>query len=196
MEAIAGMLTGKLNQAEQDQLLNIARQALEASVHGESLPTLPMADLSPSLTTNGASFVTLTISGQLRGCIGALQAYRPLAKDVQEHAVAAALQDFRFPQVRPAELPSIDIEVSILTPAEPLDYDGPDDLIRKLKPGEDGLVLSDGYRKATFLPQVWDSLPTAEEFLSHLCMKMGAPSNLWKKEHLDVSIYHVQEFHE
>lgn len=190
------MLTGKLNQAEQDQLLNIARQALEASVHGESLPTLPMADLSPSLTANGASFVTLTISGQLRGCIGALQAYRPLAKDVQEHAVAAALQDFRFPQVRPAELPTIDIEVSILTPAEPLDYDGPDDLIRKLKPGEDGLVLSDGYRKATFLPQVWDSLPTAEEFLSHLCMKMGAPSNLWKKEHLDVSIYHVQEFHE
>ncbi len=190
------MMTGELNQAEQDQLLKIARQALVASVQGKPLPALPMTDLPPSLTKNGASFVTLTISGQLRGCIGALQAYQPLAKDVQEHTVAAALQDFRFPQVRPTELPAIEIEVSILTPAEPLEYDSPDDLVRKLKPGEDGLVLSDGYRKATFLPQVWDSLPTAEEFLSHLCMKMGAPSNLWKKKHLDVSIYHVQEFHE
>ena len=190
------MMTGKLNQAEQGQLLKIARQALEASVQGERLPTLPMTDLPPSLTTNGASFVTLTSNGQLRGCIGALQAYQPLAKDVQEHAVAAALQDFRFPQVRPSELPAIEVEISILTSAEPLDYDGPDDLARKLKPGEDGLILSDGYHKATFLPQVWDSLPTAKEFLSHLCLKMGAPSNLWKKKHLDVSIYHVQEFHE
>ena len=189
-------MTGILNQTEQDQLLKIARQALEASVRGEPLPSLPMEDLSPSLTADGASFVTLTIAGRLRGCIGALQAYQPLAKDVQEHAVAAALQDFRFPQVRPAELPTIAIEVSILTPAEPLEYNGPDDLIQKLNPGEDGLVLSDGHRKATFLPQVWDSLPSPEEFLSHLCMKMGAPSDLWKKKHLDVSIYHVQEFQE
>ena len=189
-------MTGILKQTEQDQLLKIARQALEASVRGEPLPSLPMEDLSPSLTADGASFVTLTVSGRLRGCIGALQAYQPLAKDVQEHAVAAALQDFRFPQVRPAELPTIAIEVSILTPAEPLEYHGPDDLIQKLNPGEDGLVLSDGHRKATFLPQVWDSLPSPEEFLSHLCMKMGAPSDLWKKKHLDVSIYHVQEFQE
>jgi AmmeMemoRadiSam system protein A len=196
MEAITGMMTGKVDPSEQDQLLRIARQALEASVNGNPLPALQMTELPPSLTADGASFVTLTIHGQLRGCIGALQAYQPLAKDVQEHAMAAAMQDFRFPQVRPAELPTIEIEVSILTPAEPLDYDGPEDLVRKLKPGEDGLVLADGFRKATFLPQVWDSLPTAEEFLSHLCLKMGAPSDLWKKKHLDVSIYHVQEFHE
>ena len=189
-------MTGILKQTEQDQLLKIARQALEASVRGEPLPSLPMGDLPPSLTADGASFVTLTIAGRLRGCIGTLQAYQPLAKDVQEHAVAAALQDFRFPQVRPAELPTIAIEISILTPAEPLDYDGPDDLIQKLNPGEDGLVLSDGHRRATFLPQVWDSLPSPEEFLSHLCMKMGAPSDLWKKKNLDVSIYHVQEFQE
>ena len=189
-------MTGTLNQKEQEHLLIIARQALEASVRGEPLPDLAMEDLPPSLSADGASFVTLTIAGRLRGCIGALQAYQPLAKDVQEHAAAAALQDFRFPQVGPAELSTIEIEVSVLTPAVPLQYDGPEDLVQKLKPGEDGIVLADGYRKATFLPQVWESLPTTEEFLSHLCLKMGAASNLWKKKNLDVSIYHVQEFHE
>jgi AmmeMemoRadiSam system protein A len=164
MEAITGMMTGKVDPSEQDQLLRIARQALEASVNGKPLPALPMAELPPSLTADGASFVTLTIHGQLRGCIGALQAYKPLAKDVQEHAMAAAMQDFRFPQVRPAELPTIEIEVSILTPAEPLDYDGPEDLVRKLKPGEDGLVLADGFRKATFLPAHRRRVPLAPLF--------------------------------
>ena len=189
-------MTETLSQTEQEQLLIIARQALETSVHNKSLPILELGSLPPVLRENGASFVTLTISGRLRGCIGALQAYQPLAKDVQEHAMAAALQDFRFPQVQPAELPAITVEVSVLTSALPLVYDGPEDLLDKLNPGEDGLVLADGYRKATFLPQVWDSLPTPEEFLSHLCLKMGAPSDLWKTKNLDVSVYHVQEFHE
>lgn len=189
-------MTETINKTEGDILLKIARQALEESVHGKPLPKLDLDSLPSSLSSDGASFVTLTIAGQLRGCIGTLQAHQPLAADVQEHAMAAALQDFRFPQVRPVELPSIEIEVSILTPAKPLAYDGPSDLVQKLKPGEDGVVMADGYRKATFLPQVWDSLPTAEEFLSHLCMKMGAPANLWKKKNLDISIYHVQEFHE
>ena len=189
-------MTGPLNRTEQEQLLKIARQTLKDSVNGLPLPELPLAELPPSLSAVGASFVTLTIAGQLRGCIGALQAYQPLAKDVQEHAMAAALQDFRFPQVSPMELRAIEIEVSVLTPAKPLEYDGAADLVQKLKPGEDGVVLADGHRRATFLPQVWDSLPTPEEFLSHLCLKMGAPSNLWKKKNLDISIYHVQEFHE
>lgn len=187
-------MTIKLNQTEQKILLSIARHALENAVRGEPLPEINLNDLPPALQEPGASFVTLTIDGRLRGCIGALDAYQPLAIDVQEHAVAAALQDFRFPRVHPAELPHIQIEVSALTPRAPLQYTGPDDLLAKLRPHVDGVILQDGLRKATFLPQVWDSLPDSEEFLTHLCAKMGAPGDLWRKKHLDVFTYQVQEF--
>ena len=116
--------------------------------------------------------------------------------DVQEHAVAAALQDPRFPRVVPEEIPEINIEVSVLTPKQVLHYDSPQDLIQKIRPKIDGLVLQDGFLKATFLPQVWDQLEEPEAFLSHLCMKMGAASDLWQKKPLQVYTYQVQEFHE
>lgn len=189
-------MTQKLTQNEQKRLLIIARQALENAVRGEPLAEIDLEKLPLALQKPGASFVTLTIQGRLRGCIGALDAYQPLAHDVQEHAAAAALQDFRFPSVQPAELPHIRIEVSALTPRIPLDYDGPQDLVAKLRPKVDGVILQDGKKKATFLPQVWEKLPDPEEFLSHLCMKMGAPEDLWRKKPLNVYIYQVQEFHE
>ena len=189
-------MTERLSQIEQHMLLEIAREALEKGVKGISLPEIDLALLPSPLQTLGASFVTLTIDTRLRGCIGTLEAYQPLAKDVQEHAVAAALQDPRFPIVRPGELAHIHIEVSALSPKTPLSYDDPQDLIDKLRPNIDGVVLQDGYRKATFLPQVWKQLPTPHEFLSHLCMKMGAPADLWQKRHLKVFTYQVQEFHE
>ncbi len=189
-------MTDKLNEAEQEILLKIAREALDKSVRGEALPQVDLPALPPALQKEGASFVTLTVGGQLRGCIGALEAYQPLALDVQEHAMAAALQDYRFPNVRPDELASIDIEVSVLTPRSPLDYTGPDDLIAKLRPGVDGVVLQDGFRKATFLPQVWDQLPHPEQFLSQLSLKMGSPADVWRKKPLKVFTYQVQEFHE
>jgi len=185
-----------LNDVEQEILLKIAREALEKAVQGIPLPEVKLNKLPPSLQANGASFVTLTINDRLRGCIGTLEAYQPLAEDVQEHAVAAALQDFRFPNVEPSELPLIEIEVSVLTPREPLIYDGPDDLIQKIRPGMDGVVLEDGFRKATFLPQVWEKLTSPESFLSQLCMKMGAPDDLWRKKPLKVFTYQVQKFHE
>jgi uncharacterized protein len=189
-------MTSKLTQTEQDILLTIARQALEKAVLGEPLPNIALNHLPDALQELGTSFVTLTIDGRLRGCIGALDPYQPLAKDVQEHAVAAALQDFRFPRVQPAELPLIHIEVSALTPRTPLQYDSPKDLVAKLRPNIDGVILKDGLRKATFLPQVWEKLPDPEEFLSHLCMKMGAPGDLWRNKPLKVYIYHVKEFKE
>lgn len=189
-------MTDHLDPAEQKQLLEIARESLTLSVQGKALPELNLQDLSQALQADGASFVTLTESGQLRGCIGALEAYQPLAQDVQEHAMAAALEDYRFPQVRPDELPLIEIEVSVLTPKVLLDYDDAEDLLRKLRPGVDGVVLQDGFRKATFLPQVWDQLPQPEQFLAHLCQKMGASSNLWQRKHLTVFTYQVQEFQE
>ncbi len=185
-----------LTKAEGEILLKIAREALETSVRGEPLPEITLAVFPQTLQDDGASFVTLTINGRLRGCIGTLDPYQPLAKDVQEHAVAAALQDFRFPNVQPAELSKIRIEVSALTPRSPLLYETPQDLVDQIRPGIDGLILQDGLRKATFLPQVWEKLPEQELFLSHLCMKMGAPGDLWRKKPLDVFVYQVQEFHE
>ena len=189
-------MTKHLEQTEQALLLQIAREALTLSVQGRALPPLDLANLPQPLQKDGASFVTLTEGGQLRGCIGALEAYQPLALDVQEHAMAAALQDYRFPQVRPDELGRIEIEISVLTPRTELDYETPEDLIQKLRPNVDGVVLQDSFRKATFLPQVWEQLPQPEQFLAHLCQKMGAASNLWQKKHLTVFTYQVQEFHE
>ena len=152
--------------------------------------------MSISLQEPGASFVTLTRRGDLRGCIGALEAYQPLALDVQEHAVAAALDDYRFPPVRPAELGSIRIEVSRLTPPVPLEYQVSSDLLQWLRPKIDGVILKDGRHRATFLPQVWENISSPESFLDQLCMKMGAAPDAWRKKHLAVFTYQVEEFHE
>lgn len=196
MEKAGRSMTQALNPIEQEQLLTIARQALESAVRGDSLPEINLDALPSALRELGASFVTLTINGRLRGCIGTLDAYQPIAMDVQEHAMAAALQDLRFPMVKPAELPHIHIEVSVLTPRTLLAYDSPEDLIAKLRPHIDGVILQHGSRKATFLPQVWEKLPDPQAFLSHLCMKMGASEDLWRKKPLEVYIYQVLEFHE
>jgi uncharacterized protein len=189
-------MTQLLNKTEQKILLKIAREALEQSVRGKTIPEINLSALPPTLQEHGASFVTLTQNSRLRGCIGTLEAYQPLAKDVQEHAMAAALQDPRFPQVQPAELTQIHIEVSALSPKTPLPYQNPDDLLKKIRPNIDGVVLEDGHRKATFLPQVWEKVPDKQQFLSHLCMKMGSPEDLWRKKPLTVSTYQVQEFDE
>jgi len=186
----------QLTSEERAQLLKLARQALEAAAHGRELPALDLLSLPPRLREPGATFVTLTRGGQLRGCIGALEPHMPLAQDVREHAVAAAFQDFRFPPVRPVELPEIEIEVSRLTPARDLDYQTPQELASALRPGVDGVIIGDGMRRATFLPQVWEKLPDPVEFLNHLCQKMGVLPDHWCTHRLKVQIYQVEEFHE
>jgi hypothetical protein len=165
-------------------------------VRGEVLPPLNLQALPPALSQPGASFVTLTHHGNLRGCVGALEPYQPLAEDVREHAIAAALQDYRFPPVQPAELPDIKIEISRLTLPQDLEYASPVDLPSRLRPGVDGVTLMDGRRRATFLPQVWEKLPDAPTFLNHLCYKMGASEDLWRRKMLRVQTYQVEEFHE
>lgn len=189
-------MTEKLTVEEQRTLLRLAREAMEHSVRGEKLPPLDPSALTPNLREAGASFVTLTIRGQLRGCIGALEARQPLAEDVREHAVAAALEDPRFPQVREDELSGIQVEVSRLTRPVPLAYKDADELLSKLRPHVDGVILRDGFRRATFLPQVWEKIPDPSEFLNNLCYKMGAEGGLWRRKHLDVLTYQVEEFHE
>lgn len=190
------MTENKLTMAEKAILLRLAREALERGVRGEQHSPVDALSLPPRLREQGASFVTLTIAGNLRGCIGALEPYQPLFEDVCEHAVAAALQDYRFPPVQPEELSRIKIEISRLTLPVPLGYTTPEDLLAKLRPHVDGVILRDGMRRATFLPQVWEKLPAPADFLDNLCYKMGASPNLWRQKHIEVLVYQVEEFHE
>lgn len=190
-------MNGTLTDQEKQTLLKLAREALECAVHEELLPPVDEAVLTPTLRAPGAAFVTLTEQGNLRGCIGALEPYQSLVEDVREHAVAAALNDYRFTPVTADELDQIEIEVSRLTLPEPLEYTDANDLLEKVRPGVDGVILKDGtYRRATFLPQVWEKIPDKAEFLDNLCYKMGSPPDTWRRKRLEVLVYRVEEFHE
>ncbi len=185
-----------LTESDRSFLLGLARQSIENCANGTSLPSLNLDALSPLLREQGACFVTLTYQGYLRGCVGALEPYQSLAEDVREHAVAAAFQDYRFPPIQDKEIKEIEIEISYLTRPKILNYENPADLLKLLRPNIDGVVVRDGMRRATFLPQVWEKIPDPEEFLEQLCMKMGAPADLWRRKKLDVLTYQVEEFHE
>ena len=187
-------MSNPLTNAEKKTLLKLGREAMECGVLGKELPPIQQNLFTSNLRQHGASFVTLTIHGELRGCIGALEAYQSLADDVREHAVAAALEDPRFPRVDPTELNSIKLEISRLTTPHPLEYSSGDDLLKKLKPHVDGVILKDGVRRATFLPQVWEKIPDPVEFLEHLCQKMGAHPDAWRTKPMQVLIYEVEEF--
>jgi AmmeMemoRadiSam system protein A len=186
----------ELSTQERTSLLTLARESIMAAVTGQVLPQLALESLSTALREPGASFITLTIEGQLRGCIGSLEAYQPLALDVQSRAKQAALEDYRFYPLTAAELSVVNIEISRLTPATPLPYSDPLALPGLLRPGIDGIVLADGHRRATYLPQVWEQLPNPEEFISSLCAKMGASRDLWRQKVLRVERYQVEEFRE
>ncbi len=191
------MQTETLTLEERRQLLQLARQSIEQAVCGKGGPLPDLDSLPPALRENGVCFVTLTLpGGDLRGYIGGLEASQPLALDVWEHAAAAALDDYRFLPVRPEEVSLLHIEISRLTPPEPLEYEHPGDLPNLLHPNVDGVVLHDGFRRATFLPQVWEKIPDPCIFISHLCQKMGAASDIWRRRKLQVEIYHVEEFQE
>jgi uncharacterized protein len=186
-----------LTHEERCLLLEFARRSIDMAANGLIFHPPALETLSPHLRENGVCFVTLTLpGGELRGCIGGLEATQPLVLDVCEHAVAAARDDYRFLPVRLDEIPDLTIEISRLTPPEPLMYDDPAQLSSLLHPMEDGVILRDGTRRATFLPQVWEKLPAPESFLTHLCQKMGAPGNLWRHKKLQVDIYHAEKFEE
>ncbi|MBF0183436.1 MAG: AmmeMemoRadiSam system protein B [Magnetococcales bacterium] len=159
----------------------------QAGVQPEALTTRVAALAQP-----GACFVTLTRQGQLRGCIGSLQAHRPLANDLLDNAQAAALRDPRFPPVSAEELAALRIEVSLLSAPQPFPYSSPEDLLQRLQPGVHGVILSKGGRRATFLPQVWEQLPEAQSFLQHLCQKAGLSADCWR-EMPEISVYTVQK---
>jgi uncharacterized protein len=186
----------RLTSGERAKLLELARQALEDIIQNGEVGKLNLDELPARLRQEGASFVTLTIHGELRGCMGVIEPQQPLAEDVRQHAISAAIHDPRFPPVTLVELPEIKIEISYLTPIQPLNYSCPEDLISSLRPGVDGVLLRDGHLRATFLPQVWEKIPEPEKFLGLLCQKMGVSPDYWQANKLDVSVYQVEEFHE
>jgi AmmeMemoRadiSam system protein A len=159
-------------------LLRLARGAIAGRF---GLPEGENPD-NPDLDRLGATFVTLTQAGQLRGCMGTLEAYRPLRRDVQENALAAAFRDPRFYPLGQDELPRTRVEVSLLTVPEPFDFRDEADALAKLRPGIDGLILMHGDHRATFLPQVWDSLPDPRRFMAELKRKAGLPGDFWNEK--------------
>ena len=190
------MSTGTLSLSDQRLLLQWARQALEAAAQGRPPPVINVAALPPALQQPGTSFVTLTRDDELRGCIGGLLATQALCADICQHTAQAALDDPRFPPVTTAELPRIEIEISVLTAPQHLEYDSPAHLPQRLRPNLDGVILAHKGRRATFLPQVWEKVPNPETFLSMLCEKMGLPGHTWRHTPLEVKTYQVEKFTE
>ncbi|MFA5062080.1 MAG: AmmeMemoRadiSam system protein A [Patescibacteria group bacterium] len=181
------------SQTEKIYMLNLARQAIEYFLKSTVALEISESDLpSEKLKQNLSCFVTLTIMGKLRGCIGHLEAFQPLYKDIIENAVSAAFSDYRFKQLTAGELPNLDIEISVLSESVPLNFTSPQDLLNKLKPNVDGVVINKDGHNATFLPQVWEELPDKKEFLSSLCLKAGLNGDAWQEPGLEVSIYTVE----
>ncbi|MBF0255605.1 MAG: AmmeMemoRadiSam system protein A [Gammaproteobacteria bacterium] len=171
-----------LSEAEQALLLRLALASLREGLSRGRPLRVDAADYPEVLRTDAASFVTLNYQGQLRGCIGHLQAIQPLVKDVVDNAYAAGFQDPRFPPLSPAELANLEIHISVLSPAEPLRFDSEAHLLSQLRPGVDGLILEDGGHRGTFLPAVWQQLPRPELFWRHLKLKAGLPSEHWSAQ--------------
>lgn len=164
-----------------EQQLTLIGVAQDAIVHGlkyHKAPTVNPTDYDEALRAIHASFVTLHIGDQLRGCIGGLEATQPVVVDVAEHAFAAAFSDPRFPPLREDELSPLRIHISILSPKTSLQFASEEDLKAQLRPGLDGLLIAKGARRATFLPTVWESLSEPGVFLRHLKQKAGIPENV------------------
>lgn len=173
-------------------LLTIVRAAIAQRV--EATYTVTYTD-APWLHEPAATFVTLHKDGELRGCIGSLEAHRPLLEDLRQNAVSAACRDPRFPPLTIGEFDQIDIEVSLLAPPQPLKFSDEEDAISKLTPFEDGVILSCGVQRGTFLPQVWEQLPDPHQFMTHLKLKAGLPGHYWSPD-IRLATYRVRKFSE
>lgn len=183
----------RLDAAQRAELLALARASIAHGLAaGQPLAVDPSAYSAP-LSEPGAAFVTLHLNGQLRGCIGSLEAYRPLIQDVADNAYAAAFRDPRFAPVSGAEAAAIALSVSVLTPAVAMDFSDEADLVAQLRPGIDGLVLRDGRHRGTFLPAVWEQLPRPVDFLRQLKRKAGLPADHWSPS-IQVSRYRTESF--
>jgi hypothetical protein len=172
-------------------LLSIGRAAIEERILGKPKPGFD----HPWLRQAGATFVTLTRNGQLRGCVGSLSPQRPLGADIAENALGAAFRDPRFPALAREEWPQCRVEVSLLSTPKPLRFADEADLLGQIVPGEDGLILEADGKRGTFLPQVWQGIPDKSAFLKELIKKAGLPPDT-RLGRCKVSRYRVAKFHE
>jgi AmmeMemoRadiSam system protein A len=183
----------ELSLKQQKVLLKVAFKSIEYGLKNQSVMPVNTDNYEERLTVDGASFVTLHIGNQLRGCIGTLEAHQPLVMDVAEHAYAAAFKDPRFPPLNPTELKKLSISVSVLGEPQPLEFKDEQELIARIRPGVDGLILSDGMFRGTFLPSVWESLPEPAEFIRQLKRKAGLHEDHWSNT-VKISRYTTQSF--
>lgn len=182
-----------------DWLLPLARTAIAGAIGADPGPSGDVPTPVPDwLESQGATFVTLTQNGQLRGCIGSLVAHRPLVDDLRDNAVASAIHDHRFPTLTAPELTHTDIEVSVLSRPEPIRFSSRAELEEQLRPGLDGLIVTVELRRATFLPQVWDQLPEPALFLDQLVEKSGVSTDHvdWSSDRVTAERYTVTDWSE
>ncbi|MFQ5487610.1 MAG: AmmeMemoRadiSam system protein A [Gammaproteobacteria bacterium] len=185
-----------LSRQQRETLLDIARRSIVHGLEWHSPLAVDPADYDARLRAPGASFVTLYLGNELRGCIGSLEARRPLVSDVASNACAAAFQDPRFLPLTAGELPALHIHISVLSEATPLHFSSEEDLLRQLRPGVDGLILEEAeIHRGTFLPSVWSSLPDPRRFLQQLKLKAGLPADYWS-DTLRVLRYTTESFGE
>lgn len=178
-------------------LLKLARSAIKNYLKNQqTIDADPKEVPSEKLTENGACFVTLKIGKELRGCIGSLEAHRPLVMDVIHNAISSGFEDPRFNQLTKDEFEKVTISISVLTKPKPFPVDSPEDLLKKLVPNKHGLILKNGWNRATFLPVVWEELKGKEEFLSHLSMKAGLALDGWRDPKTEFEVYEAIEFSE
>ena len=171
--------TAQYTQADRDTLLQVAKQSILHGIEtGIPLEVNP-ADYEPDLQAHRAVFVTLKINNELRGCIGSLVATQALVNDVAMNAFSAAFRDPRFNRLSLDEFEKISLSISILSPPELMDFTSEQDLLTKIRPGIDGLIMTDGQNRGTFLPTVWESLPEPEQFLQQLKFKANLPGDYW-----------------
>jgi AmmeMemoRadiSam system protein B/AmmeMemoRadiSam system protein A len=183
-----------LTSEDRAYLLQLARKTVESAVRGGQIDRPEITGMPPALTGLKGCFVTLTEDGRLRGCIGHVFPQEPLVHAVIGNATSAALRDPRFRPVAPEELDRIDLEVSVLTVPEPLEFRSPEELLAKLRAGIDGVVLQKGPRQSTYLPQVWEQIPDKESFLGELSLKAGLDRQAWKGPDAKVLVYQVEAF--
>lgn len=188
--------TDKLSEEEGKNLVEMARKTIQKALFNPKDKSEPDSMNSPKFQERRGTFVTLTMNGGLRGCIGHIIPQESLIEGVRVNAMNAAFRDPRFRPLSQNEFEKIKVEVSILTEPKPLTYTDANDLLEKLRAGIDGLIIRKGYHQATFLPQVWEQLPKTKDFLTHLCLKAGLAGDAWAHDKLEVHTYQVQAFEE
>jgi AmmeMemoRadiSam system protein A len=184
-----------LTNQDKTALLKLARSVVTAKLVRGSVIKKPET-VSPAMSEKRGCFVTLHKNGDLRGCIGTIECVNSLISCIEENAVNAAFHDPRFSPLKKEELADIDIEISVLTKPETLVFQDAQDLKKKLRPGKHGVILSKGWNRATFLPQVWEQLPETEIFLEHLCRKGGMNKDCWKDKDTVIKVYEAEYFSE